>query len=94
MRPQDDKEFNWTRNFSQANIYKMRIYLIFFLLLASCQPNSREDFHSEGTSVAKSLIFDLREVKSKEELLQIAPKIKKKVQKLTNLMILAAASTS
>lgn len=68
----------------------MRIYFFLFLLFAACQPNSPDDFHSEGASITKALILDLREVNSKEKFLELAPKVKKKIQKLTDLMIGAA----
>ena len=67
----------------------MHIYFMLLLLLTACQPNSKQDFHSEGTSLAKTLIFDLREIHSKEDFLEIAPRVKKKIQKLTDLMILS-----
>jgi hypothetical protein len=68
----------------------MPIYFFLLILLLSCQPNSLDDFQSEGASLAKSLVVDLRQIDSKEIFVETAPKVKRKIQKLTELMILAA----
>ncbi len=68
----------------------MRAYFLLFLFLLGCQPNSPDDFQSEGAALAKALVLDLREIQSREDFLLAAPKVKKKVQKFVDLMILAA----
>lgn len=64
--------------------------ILLFAALGACQPNSPDDFYNEGTSIVKSLILDLREVNSKEELQELSPRIKKKMHKLSSLMIMTA----
>lgn len=59
------------------------------LLFVSCSPNSPEEYCKEGESEARALIDLFRQVESKEDFLQVAPKIKKRVEKLTQLMIQA-----
>lgn len=61
--------------------------LMFFLLLTACSPNSMEDFHHEGESICREITHELKKIQTREDLLQSAPKLKSKFNKLVDLMI-------
>jgi hypothetical protein len=61
----------------------------FFILLMACGPSSIEDFRREGQALSHSLAEDLKEVQTRSELAMITPKLKKKIEKLVDLMITA-----
>ncbi len=57
------------------------------VLLCACSPSSMEEFRFEGESIALKLTSDLQEVDTLADLEKIAPKIKKRLDKLTDLML-------
>ena len=59
------------------------------LLLAGCSPNSYEDFKTEGEALSRSIIKDLQKVQTTEQLITIAPVLKKQFYSLVELMIQA-----
>lgn len=62
-------------------------FLFLFLLFISCSPQSYEDFRDEGEALAYSIAQDLRKVQTKEDLEKISPKLRKKFQRLADLII-------
>lgn len=68
----------------------MRLFvLIFSLLISSCQPYSMEDFQAEGAAQVRALLKELRSIQSREDLTKISPALKKRFEKMVDLMILA-----
>lgn len=67
----------------------MMILFSLLLLAFSCAPNSLQDFQHEGEAWCRSLAEDLRKVRTRDELIQAVPKIKKKFDQLVDLMIAA-----
>lgn len=65
--------------------------LVFFLVLTvtSCGPRSLEDYREEGAGITRSLIKELTATRSREELLQAAPNLKKQFERLVDVMIAA-----
>lgn len=58
-------------------------------LLSACGSRSYEDFREEGESITRSLIKELREIRTREDLLSTAPKLEKLFLKLAEVMIQA-----
>ncbi len=66
----------------------MRNWLI-FLLLASCSPSSIDDLRCEGEAETRKLAILLKTIDTKEELVRALPRIKKRYNKLADLLLLA-----
>lgn len=64
-------------------------WLIFTLLfaLAQCSPSSQEDYRQEGRAITRALIEDLRGIETAEQLIHAEKKLKKKFDRLVDLMI-------
>ena len=62
------------------------LFLILFFFV-SCSPRSYEDFRYEGEAVARSIAQDLKAVRTKEDLEKILPRLRKKFQKLADLIV-------
>lgn len=58
-----------------------------FLLLISCGPASLDDLRVEGEAETKKLAEELRAVGSKEELQRSLPKLRKRFNKIADLLI-------
>lgn len=67
----------------------MRIisWVALLFLFVGCGPNSLEDYRCSGESIVKDLCKDLSAVSSLEDLKEQSPQLKKKMRKLTKLMI-------
>ncbi len=52
-----------------------------------CSPNSLEDFQHEGEAMNRALANDLRQIRTKEELVKAIPKLKKRYEKYVELLI-------
>jgi hypothetical protein len=62
--------------------------LVFFLLLAiACGPTTLPDLRIEGESETKKLAFELRALETKEDLQRAAPKLRKKFNRLAEILI-------
>ena len=48
-----------------------------------------QEYRYEGESIARSILYDLVDVHSKEDLILLTPSLKKKFSKLTDLMLIA-----
>lgn len=59
------------------------------LLLSSCQPSSLEEFQMEGAAHARLLLKDLREIEMREDLVRLEPVLKKRFEKMVDVMIQA-----
>lgn len=57
------------------------------LILTGCQSTALDEYHKMGCTLLINLCKDLHEVQTLEELKQKAPKLKKKMRRLTELMI-------
>ncbi len=62
-------------------------FFAIFLVLSSCQASSLDDFRYEGASQVRLLIEDLKGVESREDLVDAAPLLKKRFEKIVDLMI-------
>ncbi len=58
-----------------------------FVFLCGCGPSSLSEYRREGESVALQMTKDLHQVETVGQLEALSPKIKKKLNKLTDLMI-------
>ena len=67
----------------------MKKTFIILILLCGCGPSSLSEFRREGESVALQMAKDLHQVETIGELEEISPKLKKRLNKLTDLMIKA-----
>ena len=65
----------------------MKKLLVATLLLISCTPSSYDGFRREGESVAYALAKDLEKIETLEDLKHKEGRIKKKLDKLTDLMV-------
>lgn len=59
------------------------------VLLHSCGPRSLEDYREEGEGITRSLIKELAAIRSRDELLQASPVLKKQFERLVDVMIAA-----
>ena len=66
-------------------------FFAILIFLSSCQSASLDDFRYEGASQVRLLIEDLKEVESREDLADAAPILKKRFEKIVDLMIQSRA---
>jgi hypothetical protein len=64
-------------------------YLLILCFLTGCGPSSLEDFQEEGEGFSRSLVKELRTIQNRKDLLESAPKLKKRFDGLVDLMIRA-----
>jgi hypothetical protein len=67
----------------------MRVCLLALLLLASCGPNSLDDYHREGEARCRKLVKELRAIHTQEELVLAQPRLRQHFNQLVTLMIAA-----
>lgn len=79
------------RNAKDTNFFLFPILNILSLLclclVSSCGPRSVEDYREEGQGVIRTLTATLKEIYTREQLLQEAPKIKKIFNRLVSVII-------
>lgn len=66
--------------------------LILIFALAQCSPHSEEDYRQEGRAIMRALTQDLRGIETAEQLIHAEAKLKKKFDRLADLMIEASKS--
>ena len=66
-----------------------KYFIMAFCLLVSCQPSSLEEFSVEGEGQGRLLLKELREIASREDLVFAEPLLKKRFEKMVDLMIQA-----
>lgn len=64
----------------------MKIFLFLFLLV-SCSPSSLQDIRYESDSEVRKLVADLRLVESKEDLQKRSSRVKKRFNRIAELLI-------
>jgi len=69
----------------------MRAFLFSLLILAGCAPSSSQEFRQEGEALCRSLSKDLQKVETREDLIKIAPLLKKRFLQFSELMMEARA---
>ena len=75
--------------------FEPRLPRIFFLLVlfslcfASCSPQSLDDFHEEGGGIVNALIAELKQIRSRDDLLQHTSKLQQLFNALVDVMIRA-----
>src|SRR3990167_576159 len=57
------------------------------LLLAACSPTSLKDLRMEGEAETKKLALELRKIETKESLIRASPKLKKRFNRIADLLI-------
>jgi hypothetical protein len=62
---------------------------ILIVLAAGCSPNSLEDFQHEGEAMNRALAKDIREIRTREELVKAIPRLKKRYEEFVDLIIAA-----
>jgi hypothetical protein len=70
-------------------IFRSIFLLLSFLSLASCGSHSLEDFREEGKGVTLELIETLEPIYTREDLLDVVPRLRYLFDKLVNTMIAA-----
>lgn len=65
------------------------ILLFMILVVTSCGPRSLDDFEEEGEGVVRSLLQDLKAIRSREQLLAAAGKLQRQFDRLVSIMIAA-----
>jgi hypothetical protein len=70
---------------------KMRFLYLFALVgfLLSCSPQSIDEFQEEGEGIVRSLIHDLQEITTQEELLAASNQLQSNFNRLVSVMIAA-----
>ena len=66
-------------------------FLSLLIFFSSCQSSSLEDFRYEGASQVRLLIEELKLVESREDLLEMGPVLKKRFEKMVDLMVQSRA---
>ena len=64
-----------------------RVIACFFLLCAGCAPASVEDFRLQGETETRKLLIELRAIETKEDLGRALPRIKKRFNKIADVLI-------
>lgn len=65
--------------------------LLFLLFLASCGPSTLADLRCEGEAQTKKLAQELSLIETKEDLQKALPKLRKRFNKMADLLIQARA---
>ena len=63
--------------------------LALFLLLASCGPNSAEDFLNEADGIKRKIASELKQIHTRDELAKAVPKLRKEFNELVAVIIAA-----
>ncbi len=71
--------------------YNFQLFLRLFLLLvlSACGSHSLEDFREEGESITRSLIKELQTIRTRDDLVQIAPRLQKLFDRLVDTIVTA-----
>jgi hypothetical protein len=69
--------------------YSCFLFFLIVLALSSCGRNSLEDFRSEGEEITRSLIQEFRKIRTRSQLLNASPKLKRLFNDLVDVMIAA-----
>lgn len=69
--------------------YSLFVCLFSCLLLTSCGSNSLEDFREEGEGITRSLIEELKEIRTREDLMQAIPRLEHLFDNLVDTIIAA-----
>lgn len=65
---------------------KICIFFIFLVLAGACTPSGPEQFRDRGTTLMRALVYDLKKVRSREELMDRQDRIKVNLTKLKSLI--------
>ncbi len=65
----------------------MKRYYFLFLCFSACSSSSVEDFRCEGETQIRALTIELRQIHSRDELRAAIPRVRKKILKLSELLI-------
>lgn len=65
------------------------LFLLLTLILLSCGSPTLENYREEGQGVLRSLVNDLRRVKTRQDLVSAAPKLQERFNHLVDIIILA-----
>jgi hypothetical protein len=68
---------------------KQRFFLLAFLLLSGCAPNSLDDFQQEGDALCRQMIEQLQKVHTREQLLKAVSLLELRFDAMVDLMIQA-----
>ena len=69
--------------------FRSFFFKICLVFLSACQPTSLEDFQLEGACLCRALLKDLRQIECREDLVFMEPVLKRKFEKLVDLVIQA-----
>lgn len=65
------------------------VFFLFLSLCAGCGSRSLEDFREEGNQATDSLVAELRQIQTRRDLIEAAPKLKQSFNRLAALMVAA-----
>ncbi|MDR2540203.1 MAG: hypothetical protein LBC45_06495 [Chlamydiales bacterium] len=67
----------------------MKKFFVVFFVLLGCNPNSYEDFKSEGDAHCRKMFNTLKSIQDRQQLLQAQPILRQHFEDLVDLMIAA-----
>jgi nitric oxide reductase activation protein len=65
----------------------MRAKILLLMTLASCGPSTLEDLRCEGEAETRKLARELHAIETKEELQKAVPKLKKRFNKIAEILV-------
>ena len=70
------------------------LFFLFLLILSACSPSSGNEFHEKGDRISRLLIIELKQIRSREDLLAHSIKLEELFNQLADLMIEANAASA
>ncbi len=78
----------------ESRLPRIVVLVIIPLILFSCGSPSLEDYREEGQGVIRSLVHDLKQIKTRNDLVAAVPKLQSEFERLVDVMIAAEAFRS
>ena len=66
---------------------KIGVLSVIAIMLSACAPSSMEEFRREGEAISRNFTLQLQKVETREDLVEMLPKIKKCYEEIVDLMI-------
>lgn len=72
-------------------IFQVYMLAVFFFITEGCAPSSPHEFRQEGESLCRSLVKELQQVETREDLVKLSPYLRKCFSQFAELMMAAHA---
>lgn len=69
--------------------FSLLVFLLIILALTGCGRKSLEDFRLEGEDTARSLLHELRKIRTREQLIQSSSKLQRLFNEMADIIIVA-----